>query len=82
MYKRDLDNRINKQSTVDQTIRNQLDESNKLNRHLQSTMKSIELSIQRLQYLIVNDLNLCTDWNCGKVIKEDQINEFIDSVSI
>ncbi|CAH8832134.1 unnamed protein product [Trichobilharzia szidati] len=79
-YITDLDNRLNKQSTVDQTIRNQLDESNKLNKHLQSTMKSIELSIQRLQCLVVNDLNLCTDWNCGKVIKEDQISEFIDSV--
>ncbi|CAH8491856.1 unnamed protein product [Heterobilharzia americana] len=79
-YITELDQRLSKQITVNQTIRNQLDETNKLNTHLQSSMKSVEIIMQRLQCTIVNDLNLNTDWNWGTMIKVDQLTEFTNHV--
>ncbi|CAI2725012.1 unnamed protein product [Schistosoma spindalis] len=79
-YIAELDDRLNKQITIDQTTRNQLNETNKINKHLQSFAKSIELSMKRLYNMINNELNLNRNWKWEQIFEENHIGEFIENV--
>uniref|UniRef100_A0A5K4F1I7 Coiled-coil domain-containing protein 110 n=1 Tax=Schistosoma mansoni TaxID=6183 RepID=A0A5K4F1I7_SCHMA len=79
-YIAELDNRLNKQMTTDQTTRNQLNETNKVNKHLQSFARSIELSMKRLYNMINNELNLNRNWKWEQIFEENHISEFIENV--
>ncbi|VDO68703.1 unnamed protein product [Schistosoma mattheei] len=73
-----MDDRLNKQITNNQTTRNQLNETNKINKHLQSFAKSIELSMKRLYNMINNELN--RNWKWEQIFEENHIGEFVDNV--
>ncbi|VDO61799.1 unnamed protein product [Schistosoma margrebowiei] len=75
-----MDDRLNKQITNNQTTRNQLNETNKINKHLQSFAKSIELSMKRLYNMINNELNLNRNWKWEQIFEENHIDEFVDNV--
>ncbi|CAH8469750.1 unnamed protein product [Schistosoma bovis] len=79
-YIADLDDRLNKQITNNQTTRNELSEANKINKHLQSFAKSIELSMKRLYNMINNELNLNINWKWEQIFEENHIGEFVDNV--
>ncbi|KAH9594943.1 hypothetical protein MS3_00009474 [Schistosoma haematobium] len=79
-YIADLDDRLNKQITNNQTARNELSETNKVNKHLQSFAKSIELSMKRLYNMINNELNLNINWKWEQIFEENHIGEFVDNV--
>ncbi|CAH8452398.1 unnamed protein product [Schistosoma intercalatum] len=79
-YIAELDDRLNKQITNNQTTRNELSETNKINKHLQSFAKSIELSMKRLYNMINNELNLNRNWKWEQIFEENHIGEFIDNV--
>lgn len=81
-YIAELDDRLNKQITNNQTTRNELSETNKINKHLQSFAKSIELSMKRLYNMINNELNLNRNWKWEQIFEENHIGEFVDNVRL